>query len=607
MITRTFGRILRGKATPFQLFSACVLGSVLGFMPGFGPAAGLILLFTLLLIVLNANLPLAGLVGVAAKLVSLLIMPVTFAVGRFLLDGPLQGLFQSMINAPVLALFGFEYYATSGGLLLGMIFGLIAGVVVVKIITGFRRKMASLEKGSEKYRQYMAKKWVKLMIYVFVGGGTGKATYDDLLAKKVGNPIRPLGAVFAVLVVALLLLAQMFAAGPIVTMVLQSGLERVNGATVDIEGSELSLRENRFTLTGLAMADPNALETDLFRAAKLEADVSGASLLRKRLQLDRLVVSDGSSGLQRRAPGHLVGRPPEPVELPPSEDPEVKTLEDYLRDAKVWKERLAQARRWMEKMSGPEAEVEPEERKETLRERLEREVREKGYARVRADHLIEGSPTFTITELIAEKVRVSGMEGETIDINGKNLSTHPGLLRRTPEIKVTSSANTLDFMASLGQFDTNAANNVLSFNYRGLPTEKVAGDLKLGGTQPLQGGTIDLAANGQWTTKHGVWVDLPLQITLRDVTLALPELSPTKVDQLLIPVGVTGPLDNPRLRVDQKLLTEALVKAGASKIADELKGKATEAIGKEIDKNVGKTGRDLLRGILGGEKKEGDE
>jgi hypothetical protein len=221
--------------------------------------------------------------------------------------------------------------------------------------------------------------------------------------------------------------------------------------------------------------------------------------------------------------------------------------------------------------------------------------------------LIEGSPTFTITELIAEKVRVSGMEGETIDINGKNLSTHPGLLRRTPEITVTSSANTLDFMASLGQFDTNAANNVLAFNYRGLPTEKVAGDLKLGGTQPLQGGTIDLAANGQWTTTHGVWVDLPLQITLRDVTLALPELSPTKVDQLVIPVGVTGPLDNPRLRVDQKLLTEALVKAGASKIADELKGKATEAIGKEIDKNVGETGRDLLRGILGGEKKDGDE
>jgi hypothetical protein len=172
---------------------------------------------------------------------------------------------------------------------------------------------------------------------------------------------------------------------------------------------------------------------------------------------------------------------------------------------------------------------------------------------------------------------------------------------------VTSSGNTLDFLASLGQFGTDGESNVLSFNYRGLPTEKVAGNLNLGGTQTLQGGTIDLAASGQWTTTHGVWVDLPLQITLHDVTLALPELSPTKVDQLLIPVGVTGPLDNPRLRVDQKLLTEALVKAGASKIADELKGKATEAIGKEIDKNVGEKGRGLLRGILGGEKKEGDE
>ena len=34
MITRTVGRILRGKATPFQLFTACVLGAMLGFLPG---------------------------------------------------------------------------------------------------------------------------------------------------------------------------------------------------------------------------------------------------------------------------------------------------------------------------------------------------------------------------------------------------------------------------------------------------------------------------------------------------------------------------------------------------------------------------------------------
>ena len=33
MITRTIGRIARGNATPFQLFAACILGSLLGFAP----------------------------------------------------------------------------------------------------------------------------------------------------------------------------------------------------------------------------------------------------------------------------------------------------------------------------------------------------------------------------------------------------------------------------------------------------------------------------------------------------------------------------------------------------------------------------------------------
>ena len=34
MFTRQFGKILRGKATPFQLVAACVLGALLGFAPG---------------------------------------------------------------------------------------------------------------------------------------------------------------------------------------------------------------------------------------------------------------------------------------------------------------------------------------------------------------------------------------------------------------------------------------------------------------------------------------------------------------------------------------------------------------------------------------------
>ena len=46
MITRKLGAVLRGQATPFQLFAACVLGAMLGFAPGFALAPALIVLLT---------------------------------------------------------------------------------------------------------------------------------------------------------------------------------------------------------------------------------------------------------------------------------------------------------------------------------------------------------------------------------------------------------------------------------------------------------------------------------------------------------------------------------------------------------------------------------
>ncbi|MCB1125728.1 MAG: hypothetical protein KDM81_04475, partial [Verrucomicrobiae bacterium] len=292
MITRRIGSIIRGRATPFQIIAASMLGCMLGFMPGFVQAAGLILVLTFLLVILNANLAIAALIAVGAKLLSLALAPVSFAVGRLLLDGPTSGLFKSMINAPGLALFGFDYYLTTGGLAVGLVMGIIVGLVISGAITRFRRKMVSLEKDSERYQRYQARKSVRFLVWLLAGSGHGKVSYEDLLSKRLGNPIRILGVVFVALSVAVLVLLNQLFAGPILTAALQSGLERANGATVDVGSVDLSLKENRLTVTDLAMADPKALETDLFRARRLEAALNAEDLLRKRLKID-LVVVDG--------------------------------------------------------------------------------------------------------------------------------------------------------------------------------------------------------------------------------------------------------------------------------------------------------------------------
>jgi len=610
MLLRKLGLLIRGKATPFQLMAACILGSTIGFLPGWKLAPGLTLVATLLLIILNANLVLAGLVGVVARLLSLAVVPLLFSLGRFLLDGPTRPIFEALINAPVFALFGMEYYVSTGSLLAGLIFGLLTGWLTVKVVTSYRQKMVDLEKNSERFRQWTSKGWVKVLTYLLVGGGPGKnVSYEQLLKRQVGNPVRGLGVVFAVLVVVLLVLLQAFARGPIVTAAFQSGLERVNGATVDLEGADLNLRAGRLTLTGLAMTDPNRLDTDLLRAGKVEADVGAAGLLRKRLELDRVVLTDAVHGAQRRAPGRRIGPPPpEPEPEPPS--PNAKTLDDYLKDARVWKERLAQVRRWMEKLSGPEDETAtttpgmPEPKRETLEERLRRQVEELGYHRVRADHLIQKSPTLTIAELLAEGVQVPQLEGETLDIKGLNLSTHPALWGKSPELEIRSSRDTLGLSMHLGAVGATQGSNTVAMHYRGLPTDAVVGQLKLAGDKPLSGGTIDLEAGGTWIKAGGITVDLPLKATLRDVTVALPGAKPTQVSQLELPIGVEGRLDRPRIKLDDKALGDALVKAGVERAKEELTTRATEELNKQVGGELGEKGGQLLKGILGGPKKE---
>ena len=143
-IIRKIGKLLRGNATPAQIMLATVLGMMLGFMPGLS-AIGSIVILLCLLLVLNANLTLCLWSVVLGKILSLFLIRVSFEAGYFLLDGPLSGLYAGIINRPVLALMGLEYYVVSGGLLLGLIMGIVIAnsalplamvMIAMNILTG---------------------------------------------------------------------------------------------------------------------------------------------------------------------------------------------------------------------------------------------------------------------------------------------------------------------------------------------------------------------------------------------------------------------------------------------------------------------------------------
>src|SRR5690625_44488 len=318
IFTRKIGKIFRGKVTPGQLMMAALIGTTAGFVPGLLQAPGLVIFLFFAAVILNANLALMGICLLVSALLSILLLPLTFKIGQFLLDGPLEGFFATLVNAPVLAYFGFEYYATTGGLVLGVLFGILFGWGTIRSVQAFRRKMAGLEKNSEKWKRVQSNPLVKIFTFVFIGGGHGKLTYEDLLSHK-GSPIRPLGIVFAGLVCAVGGAIVLLTGDAIVGFALRNGLEKGNGATVDLENVELRLREGRLSLSGLAMADPKALDTDFFRAEALEADISQADLLRKRMHIETLRVAGATSGEKRERPGILYR--PLPDLPPPAEEP----------------------------------------------------------------------------------------------------------------------------------------------------------------------------------------------------------------------------------------------------------------------------------------------
>lgn len=567
--------LLRGNATLFQIVSAAKIGLMIGFIPESGSAPGLFVFLLALLVTLNANLFLAGIFLLAGKLLSLILMPVSFSVGRFLLDGPLSGLFEFLINAPVLAWFGLEYYVVTGGMFIAGLLGGVVGFLIWRALNDFRKMMAKAEEGSELWHKISSNKFALFAGWLFLGGLKGKKSYAELSqVGLVGNPIRPLGAVLVALLLVVGVMTWFFTGNLILREGIRDGLERANGATVDLSNATLDRAEGRLTLEGLALADPNALENDLFRAESLVADLSGLDILTKRVVLDRIEVSGALSGAERRVPGRLTQPRPRPPE--PEETGEGKPLGDWVKEAEVWRVRLAQARQWYERIR-PEPEEESTDPETpagpTLEERLRQQIAAEGYPSVRADHLISQAPRLLIRELVVNGLDVAQVAGESFNINGLNLSTQPMLVEG--QTLLQTKAESGKYEVSLGM---ESGVPTLDLTARDLDVDELRAQLKAPDNFPLAGGTVTLTTNSRFDPAA---LDLPVQAAFRNVTINVPGAGPTAVENLTIPVKLAGTLDAPRVVIDSDALQDALLAVGKDQLVKRLGGKASELLGDE--------------------------
>jgi hypothetical protein len=589
-LVRKIGSVLRGNATPFQVLLATGLGGTLGFVPGFFlpgdlgggflQAPGLILVLLCLALLLNANLAVFGLTTLVAKLASLPLLPVSYAIGTWLLEGPLQGLFAGLIDGKVTAWFGLEYYATAGGLVTGLAFGLVVGLLLNRLLRAVRTRMAGLEENSETYQKYARKRSVRLLSWVFLGKGKGKLTWKQLAERrKLGLPVRPTGVLLAAVLVGSLWVVQTWFSAPVLTRVTRSGLESVNGATVDLREASVAFGSGRAQLLGLAIADREDPTKDLLAADELVAHVDTGELLRKRVVIKSLVSDSVRSGATRQVPGRRFEPPPPP---PPPEPTGTRTIEDWLADFELWKQRLEQVQQWIEVLTGgdPPPPPTPEQQRS---ERRRQEAA--GLARVVATHLLPARPRFLIEEVAIRGIGYSIQgKAERIDLLAKNLTDAPALVPGDLafDLKAQSGAFAFGLLRpSPANRPANAPAVGMSLAMNDLAVDRVFGGIKVAGAPPLRGGTMQLALAGglQRRAGGGYAIDLPLQVTLRDTVFALAGFRETKVESLALPVGLRGPLVRPAVLLDDKVLHEALLAAGQRELANFVQAQAGRLLG----------------------------
>lgn len=619
---RKFLRTLIGRATPLQVLLACILGSLLGFLPITNGAQVPAILAVVLLLVLDANLFLAGLVTAATKLLSIATAPVAFAVGRLILDGPTQPLARTLVNGPVTAWLGFDSYLATGGLVIGFVVGLAIGLVVSGLVRRMRTALAGLETSSEAFQALMSRRSVRWGAWILFGG-IPKGGFAAIAAKR-GLPIRWTGAGLAVVVVGLVVAAGWLLSAGAARDLLATSLERANGATVDVDAVEIDWFDGRASVAGLAVCDPAHLETDLFRAARLTATLDLDALLRRRLTVDLVQVDDSRLDMPRDTPGRIVTPPTgtETTETEPTvgDDGEPLpegNLDEYLKTAREWKERLEQVRRAIEDIAkrmpeddgttdGPPATDGPEF-EAWLREQIDLH----GYAGVRATHLIEQSP-----RLLVRRVEATGIRGpeEAVqwDVVMTSLSTEPRLVETPAAIEVRASDGTVLADISLGRLAAGGGENRFDVAVRDLPSADIVGQLVRSDDPPFQGGRIDATIAGTMALRPTVMIDAPLEVVLRDSTIRIGGESAT-IPELPVRLFVSGRLDDPRLRLDEEAFAEALKKAGADALAEKARGELDRQIDRGLDNLKKKTGVEIpddireglgkgLEGLFGGGK-----
>lgn len=603
---------LRGGLAPSLIFLAVLLGFWFGMIPGF-TGFHVVLIILMLLI----NIPIGMLIfwGALGRGLCYAAAPVLYHVGMWM-QAHIPFVFKFLESLPIIGLTDFSIYSVSGGVILGPILGVIVGLLLMRSVISFRRMLLKFEEGSEAFRKWYSKTWVRFLDRILIGKRTKDA--KSLFTKKT-KYIRKAGVALAVIVIIAVLIAGAFLKDKKVKDYAASAMTRANGAEVDLEDIDISLLKGDFTASGIQVTDPENPANNQIAIGQLTANADIYDLLLGKVVMDQVEISNVRFDQKRSTPGKVIEHK---AKAEPAFEPneykfnpaDIAKLEKYFKDAKALKEKLQKLREYLPSGEGKE---------ETVKE--PQKIPQKYLEYLTAHAMAPVSARIMAKIATLDKVQIPSAIFGNSKIQFTNLSDAPS----AAGVPVTFEMSSLETPAKINAtIDYNMEIPELTGSFEGLDMSKIQSSLSSDAGLAFKSGV----ASGQFSgtaTKEALNLKLELDIQKLQAegqgqgVLGLGSETTSQalksLENLKTTIYIIGPVAEPRLVFDVKGLTEefkqALVKAGKEKLAEEVDKQLGEQINKQLGEKAPDEIKDVLKkpdeilkkglgGLLGGDKKE---
>jgi|GEM_PF-613313 uncharacterized protein (TIGR03546 family) len=293
--------ILKSDLSPNQIGLAFALGIFAGLPP---MGAHVLIPFSLALLLRCSFRSFLISMGVF-KLLSLAVAPVTYALGKWLLDTQrgLDVFWRWLFHLPVIAPLGYTRYVLLGSLVVALALAIPAFFLIRFFVQRYRDSLSTWVSGWRLSRWLKSKRGIGLAQKLFAGGPN---KYElEPSRKGVFRVIRremiiglPVLYGFAYLVAAIVI---PFFAGTLA----MSSVSLVAGTEVAVEDSSFNLFTGGLTLTDFTIQDPDAPDENLIVIPEVRVDTGLLALISNRVVLNSVIIADAELHVKREADGTL--------------------------------------------------------------------------------------------------------------------------------------------------------------------------------------------------------------------------------------------------------------------------------------------------------------